>query len=40
MNTNFWQLFFDLKSLTNNKPFDPEKCEENPSRLLRYQKQI
>jgi hypothetical protein len=37
MNTNFWQLFFDLKSLTNNKPFDPEEWEENPPRLLRYQ---
>lgn len=37
MNTNFWQLFFELKSLTNNKPFDPKKWEENPPRLIRYQ---
>ena len=37
MNTNFWQLFFELKSLINNKPFDPEKWEENPPRLIRYQ---
>ena len=37
MNTNFWELYFELKSLTNNKPFAPEKWEENPPRLLRYQ---
>ena len=37
MNTNFWQLFFELKSLTNNKPFDRKKWEENPPRLIRYQ---
>ncbi len=37
MNINFLELYFDLKSLTNNKPFDPEKWEENPPRLLRYQ---
>lgn len=37
MNMKFWDLYFELKSLTNNKPFNPEKWEENPPRLLRYQ---
>ena len=37
MNINFLEIYFDLKSLTSNKAFDPEKWEENPPRLLRYQ---
>jgi len=37
MEINFLEIYFDLKSLTGNKPFDPKKWQENPPRLLRYQ---
>ncbi len=34
---NFWQLYFDLKSLTRDENFTPSKWSDNPPRYLRYQ---